>query len=469
MHHLLEQMYDYLPECQQRTWQRFTQHLFAQLLCLGRHTITGLLCACGRHRSDWSADYRLYAHNRIEPEAIFMILRQLLVDQLTPAAPIVTALDDTLLAKTGKHIPTAGYYYDPLSPPFHANLCWAQRVLQISMASTDGTQPHQARMIPIDFIDAPKAPPGTTSHHRRQGDPHNLSQVAADRLGFLRQQLDLGDEHRQRQLWVCVDNRFTNATVLQQLPPRTTLIGRIRGDTKLYFPPASKRPGRGRHRGYGPRAPTPQQLHRNPDHSWQPIEVFAFGKMRTLKYKRLRAVRWRVAGEHKNLQLIVIAPIRYRTRKHGPYHYRQPSYLICTDANAAIQDVIQYYLWRWDIEVNFRDEKQILGVGQAQVRHPQSTNSVPALAVAAYALLLQAASRLGLKPNVSLWPLPRWRQSRPPKRFTTNDLIQRLRGELWGSSLSPTNFSGFCSGLPPHHNLQKFHPQLADALFHCRN
>jgi hypothetical protein len=44
--------------------------------------------------------------------------------------------------------------------------------------------------------------------------------------------------------------------------------------------------------------------------------------------------------------------------------YRQPAYLLCTDPQMALQEFLQLFLWRWDIEVNFRNEKTLLGVGQ---------------------------------------------------------------------------------------------------------
>ena len=97
------------------------------------------------------------------------------------------------------------------------------------------------------------------------------------------------------------------------------------------------------------------------------------------------------------MQLVVVAPLGYRLRKNSKLLYRKPAYLICTDSQLAIEALLQAYLWRWDIEVNFRDEKTLLGVGQAQVRHPVSAQSVPALAVAAYALLLLAARQQEFK------------------------------------------------------------------------
>ena len=52
---------------------------------------------------------------------------------------------------------------------------------------------------------------------------------------------------------------------------------------------------------------------------------------------------------------------------------------------------MQAYFDRWEIEVNHRDEKSILGVGQAQVWSKWSVARLPALRVASYSLLLLSA------------------------------------------------------------------------------
>ena len=52
--------------------------------------------------------------------------------------------------------------------------------------------------------------------------------------------------------------------------------------------------------------------------------------------------------------------------------------------------LLQEYFDRWGIEVNHRDEKEILGVGEAQVWNEKSVTKVPALLVAMYSWLLLA-------------------------------------------------------------------------------
>jgi hypothetical protein len=89
----------------------------------------------------------------------------------------------------------------------------------------------------------------------------------------------------------------------------------------------------------------------------------------------------------------VIEPVHYRHSKTSKPERREPAFLICTDPKLALSELLQIYLWRWDIEVKFRDEKTILGVGQAQVQTEVSNQNAPALAVAAYALLLLLATK----------------------------------------------------------------------------
>ncbi|MDR2051685.1 MAG: hypothetical protein LBQ63_07950, partial [Deltaproteobacteria bacterium] len=48
---------------------------------------------------------------------------------------------------------------------------------------------------------------------------------------------------------------------------------------------------------------------------------------------------------------------RCREVQAGPDGYRNPAYLLCTDPDLPVERLLQAYLWRWEIELNFRDEK----------------------------------------------------------------------------------------------------------------
>jgi len=325
-------------------------------------------------------------------------------------------------------------------------------------------------MIPIDFVHAPspQKPPALAEEEawvqfRKAKRDMALPKVAADRLLRLRDAMDK-DGQTNRPLWSVVDGGYTNRTFLRPLPQRTMAVGRIRADAKLYHLPESSEGKPGRNLVYGSRAPTPEDLRQDDAVPWSMVEAFAAGKTHQFKIKTISPLRWRAAGKAHNLRLIVIAPLGYRLTKNSRLLYRKAAYLICTDTDASLQQVLQAYVWRWDIEVNFRDEKTLLGVGQAQVRHEHSVETVPALAVAAYAMLLTAAIQAyGPTGKPDGLPAPKWRRAQT-LRASTQSLISNLRHEVWARAI---RFSSFVSQHDSDTKPQKCNPSLDGALFYA--
>jgi hypothetical protein len=85
------------------------------------------------------------------------------------------------------------------------------------------------------------------------------------------------------------------------------------------------------------------------------------------------------------------------------------------------------------VELNFRDEKTILGVGEAQVRTREAVETVPAFIVAAYAFLLLTGTEN--RKEVSVLPPPKWRTADPPARDSTARLLGMFRSQLWGKAM----------------------------------
>ncbi len=416
----------------------------------------------GAQFADWSAHYDLYALGRVNPHGLFRGVRSHVETLNGPHEPLTVALDDTILRKTGKQIPGAAYRKDPLGPPFNVNLVWAQRMIQFSAAlpNPDG----QVRMIPIDFVDAStprkprkNEPDEVWSAYRESMQQRNLNQIAIDTLRRLQ------DERQNRPLRLLVDGSYTNARVLRNLPRASVLIGRIRKDAHLNAFPETQAE-KGRRRMYGDELPTPEQIRHDPSYPWQEVYAFAAGKIRSFHVKTIERVRWRKAGMI-DLRLVVIRPVAYQGPGKKRY-YRQPAYLICTDPDLSLGELLQCYIWRWDIEVNHRDEKTLLGVGEAQVRNPLSAWSVPASAVAAYAMLHLAAVHAygwSAKPNVI--PPPKWRDPRKKRRASTLDLVNELRRELWSETIHAKHLTDFVHAKTPHTNSLKCLPSIASCLF----
>jgi hypothetical protein len=292
-----------------------------------------------------------------------------------------------------------------------------------------------------------------------------LSLRATQQITQLRQSLDRDPGGQERTLMLAFDGGYTNATVLKNIPPHTTCIGRIRKDAHLCFlPDPALRKAQGRRLRYGAQAPTPEQFRTGDSEPWQTMTFTHSGIAHELSYKRCQNMMWRTAGVERVLQLVIIAPLAYRPRKGSKLLYRDPAYLICTDPELGAREVIEAYFQRWDIEVNFRDEKTLLGVGQAQVRAEASVESAPALTVAAYGMLLVSAQRAFGDSDAGLLPQPKWAASSKGPRTSTQQLIHQLRAEVWARGLGIESFSGFASNLPAGAKPEKCTFPLASAV-----
>lgn len=419
---------------------------FGVINCVGRHTVTVMLSSCGKLFEDWSADYRIFQGDRMRVSALFDVIRKELFNRLDALKPVFAHLDDTLLKKSGKKVAGTGWRRDPLGPPFHTNFVWGQRFIQLSISLPGQQGPSPAQSIPVDFYHAPTVkkpkktdPPTTWDDYKEKQKQAKLSKQGVERIRVLRDKLDQ-DGAKDRQLIVSVDGSYSNATVLKALPLRTTLIGRIRKDTVLHELPQTHKTI-GRNRVYGDQLPAPEEIRQSKEYPWIELKAYAAGKCHPFSVKVLKNIRWRKAGK-QNLQLMVIRPLSYRLTKNSKLLYRKPAYLICTDPQMDTAILLQAYLWRWGIEVNFREEKTILGCGQAQVRTRTAVEKVPAFITAIYAMLKLAAHQIANLPTNKQLPRSKWYPKKEITKNTTGDIINQFRSQLYAKNLN-LNFTHF--------------------------
>jgi hypothetical protein len=419
---------------QKRTKSRVKELAHGLLTCTGRATITGMLIAVGRQFMDWTAAYQVFWGSRMNTEKLFEVALQVGLEQLTPQQHIVAHMDDTIIRKVGKTIPGTSWRRDPLGPAFHTNFIWAQRFIQMSLSLHDATDFNsQSRAIAVDFHHSPSvkkiaknASDEDTLAFKESKKQQNLSTQGVSRIKLLRSRLD--QQHAQnRELLLSVDGSYTNKTVLKQLPDRVTLIGRVRKDATLNYLPESEKT-KGRNRKYGDPAPTPEQIRQSQDHPWHVVIGWAAGKKHNFNVKIIKSLKWRTAGQDHTLQLVVIRPLGYRLKKGGKLLYRNPAYLVCTDNDLDVETLLQAYLWRWEIEVNFRDEKSTNGCGQAQVHNEIAAVKVPQFVVAMHAFVHLADYIIKKSTNTAVLPRAKWELKNKQLRSSTNNILNHFRG-----------------------------------------
>lgn len=419
------------------------------LLCAqGPKTITAGLQARERADQDWSEAYRLFSQDQCVEGAFFEPLVRPAVGYPSLRRAVVFAgQDDTLVRKSGRHTFGTVWARDPLSPPFQVNLVRGQRFVQTSLLLQPGGPDRPWRALPVNFTHAPvpKVPAHATDEQqaalKELRKKHRLSRVALEQVRTLRAQIDATPGGYARTLVNAVDGSYANATYLRALPDRTVVVARLRRDAKLraYLPP-HQRVGA---RKYGPGLPTPEATLREESLPWQSVELFVAGQRRTVRYKVLDRLCWPRGTGPEPVRVILLKAAGYRLRQGDRLLYREPAFLLTTSLTLPVGDLIAGYLARWEVEVNFRDEKTVVGVGQAQVRVPTAVQRAPQFLVACYAALLWCSITVfGDRRTEAFGPLPRWRRQQP-LRPSIQELLRLLRQEtrqaqLGEQSLSPT-------------------------------
>jgi hypothetical protein len=435
---------------QPRSHQRAVAHALAWPAVLGRRTLSRTVCALGRCEQDWSADYKLFSRSCWSSQALFDPVWSDYLQRFRKG-PVAVAFDDTSLAKTGKKIPGTQWLRDPLSPPFHVNLRYGQRFLQAGLLFPHHRQGDwDARSLPVRFAEAwvvkkpgKRATAQEKKAYRELKKTHNLSVQALAMMRQLREQLDK-DGAVERPLLAVGDGSFCNRTIFKAQLDRTIQLARSRKDARLCFAaPAGQR------RRYQSTTFTPEQIRQKKQPVWKRALVRFAGKRRWIRYKQIGGLLWRRGAGTRRLRLIVIAAQPYRLSKHSRLNYRRPGYLLATDTTGPVTPLIQAYFDRWQIEVNHRDEKTWLGVGQAQLRSPLSVPRHPAFAVACYSLLLLASLKaFGPGRTTDYLALPSWRKK--VTRPSLLDLLTLLRQQINETSLSHLPKANFWKNLIHH-------------------
>lgn len=415
---------------QQRSFQRGLRQALGSLVCLGRRCLTRIIWTNGGQQRSWSAEYFLHSRCRWEPQELFRpILKRAL--EYCPQRLVGVALDDTRLRKTGRSIPQAFYQRDPLSPPFHVNLILGLRFLQASLlVPLHRNAAVAARALPIRFEEVSrvkrpgkKASEELKKQYREAAKQKNLSRSFVEFGKQLRLELDQAGG-RNKVLVLAGDGSFCNRTCFGEIPDRAVVLVRARKDAKLCLrAPSDSR------RFYAAEKFTPEQVRKDEERAWKTTKIFYGGKRRKIRYKEVASVYWQRGAKQRPLRLIVLAATPYRKAKSKKLYYRDPAYLLTSDLSSSLKLLLQIYFDRWQIEVNHREEKDTLGVGQAQLWNVTSVPKQPVLAVAAYSALLLASLRaFGLERGEAYAQLPKWRRN--ARRPSCLDLITLLRKEM---------------------------------------
>lgn len=418
---------------QDRTFFRVLWVLLGLLGTRGRGTITsalGMFGLLGR----WSSDFRAFSRSDWDVRALFQGVLHHAAPYLKTQRRVVVSLDDTGLPKRSRKIKAASWLRDPLGPKFQTNFVWGLRCLHAIVHLPPQAEGLGCMGLSVGFELAPppkkpkkgKASEEEWTQYRMAQKTHSLTARAVQLLETLRAECDA--EGMKQDILAVVDGGYTNKTLIQNLPRRMDLIGRVRKDIQICMPAKAGR------KVYGERLPTPELLRMDGCLPEQVCECFYGGKVREIRNKEISGILWPGGGRRKLLRLIIVMPTPYRPVGCRKLKYNQPAYLITTDLVTPAQELIQAYLDRWEIEVLHRELKTTVGLGDAQVWSDKSVPRLHPALVAGYALLkLASLKAFGPTRTADYHELPAWRSKQDRKglrRPSPHDLLTRLRRDL---------------------------------------
>jgi hypothetical protein len=344
------------------------------------------------------------------------LLLGLLVGAFVPeGGPLVVGIDETLERRYGKKIAARGVYRDPVRST-HENfvkssgLRWVCVMLLVEI-------PWASRAWALPFLSA-LAP--SERYAAKRGKRHKKMTEWAWQLLLL-----LGRWYPQREIVAVADRAYASLKLLDQcrkLSDPITFITRLRLDAALYEPAPPRRPGQiGRSRLKGERLPNLSVVAEDPNTSWESVKIanwYGSGE-RMVEIASATAV-WYSTG-------LFAVPVRWVLVRDPERKFKTQA-LVCTDLYADPEEILRWFMMRWQLEITFQEMRRHLGFEtQRQWSELAIRRTTPAL-LGLFSLVALFAARLMRQAAGAFRRQVGWYQKRHP---TFADTLALVRKELW--------------------------------------
>jgi hypothetical protein len=404
----------------ERVWEWAKVLLIGTLLAPGKRTVTAVLRVMGLSEEAQFQNYhRVLNRDTWSSRTLACILLRLLVQAFVPPdAPLVLALDDHIERRRGQQIAAKGIYRDAVrsSKSFFvktSGLRWLSLMLLAPI-------PWAKRVWALPFLTV-LAP--SERYHQERGIRHKtLIEWARQMITQVRRWLPL------RAIVVVADSSYAAIELLAALSGLSvpvTLLTRLRLDAALYDPAPPREKGKkGAPRKKGLRQPRLAQRLVDPKTEWERVTVAWYGRStRSVDLASGTAVWY-----HSGLPLV---PLRWVLIRDVAGKF-EPQALLSTDQNLSAQQIVEWFVLRWQEEVTFEEARAHLGVEtQRQWSDLAIVRTTPAL--------------LGLFSLVTLFAHQLLQGQELPVRqaawygktvATFSDTLAFVRQQLWPVSIS---------------------------------
>lgn len=330
-------------------WEHAKVLLVGAILSPAERTVTAALRAMGLSREKQFQNYHRVLNRALwsSLEASHILLG-LLLSAFASRGPIIMGLDDTIERRRGAKIKAKGIYRDPVRSS-HSHFVKASGLRWLSLMLL-APIPWASRVWALPFLTV--LAPSERYYQGKARKHKKLTEWTRQMVLRVRRWLP------KRFLVVVTDSSYAVIELLwqlRQLKNPICMITRFRLDAALYEP-AKITPGKiGRPRKKGKRLPTLEQVAADKQTRWKRLKVQEWysEKQRLIEIASNTAV-WFHSGQPP-------LPIRWVIVR-DPKKIFKTQALLCTDIQVSAEQIVQWFVRRWQVEVTFHEVRTHLGV-----------------------------------------------------------------------------------------------------------
>jgi hypothetical protein len=423
--------------CTQPTFIRLCTLATGAILAPGQRTVAAALRAVGLENvSDFSNYHEVFNRARWSPLIMSRLLLGLIVSTLLAAeAPLLLVIDDTLERRRGRKVRYKSIFRDAVrSTAEHLSLTFGIRwVCACVLVETPWSQrPWALPFFVIPVISEKRA----LQLKKRYVSP---TQWAAYLLKKVRRWFP------DRPVVLIGDGGYASVELSRQAADLAgvTFVSRLRMDAALYDAPALQpKNKRGPKPKKGARQPGFSERLENKATVWRQAQIRWYGgRMQEIEYATGVSL-WhksnkRNQGDKSKQDPVTIrwVLVRCPTGSNGNSGISfPPAALFCTDTEVPAQQIVQWFLWRWNIEVTFEEMRACLGFETQRHWSDKAVGRVTPCLFGLFSIVVLLAHRLCPK------ELPvhkaRWYDKQEP---SFRDALAAVRIHLMGTNLIGLN------------------------------
>jgi len=340
----------FAPLFSRRVWPWATVLIVGAILAPGKRTVTACLRVMGLSDEVHFQNYHRLLNRAVwSSRQVARILLRLLLDVfVAPDAAVVLGIDETIERRRGPQIAARGIYRDAVrsSKEFFVKTSGLRWISLMLLAPI----PWIGRVWALPFLTV--LAPSERYHAERQERHKKITDWARQMIVQVRRWLP------GRRLVVVADGSYAVLELLdacRRLTNPVVMITRLRLDAALYDPAPPRQPGaKGRPRKKGPRQPTLAARLGDPSTVWQRCAVSWYGGgPREVELASGTPV-WYHAG-------LPVVPIRWVLIR-DPWGKFEPQALLCTNLEVPPEQIVAWFVLRWQVEVTFEESRRHLGV-----------------------------------------------------------------------------------------------------------